>query len=37
MSTVNPHAGHVHSDAEMPKVHEVPAAGPTAIDPVCSL
>ncbi|KPQ05702.1 MAG: Cu+-exporting ATPase, partial [Rhodobacteraceae bacterium HLUCCA12] len=37
MSTVNPHAGHVHSDAEMPKVHEVPAAGPTAIDPVCGM
>jgi Cu+-exporting ATPase len=37
MSTVNPHAGHVHSDAEMPKVHEEPAAGPTAIDPVCGM
>jgi Cu+-exporting ATPase len=37
MSTVNPHAGHVHSDDEMPKVHEVPAAGPTAIDPVCGM
>lgn len=33
MSTVNPHAGHVHSDVEMPKAHEVSAAGPTAIDP----
>lgn len=37
MSTVNPHSGHVHSDAEMPKVHEVPAAEPTAIDPVCGM
>jgi len=37
MSTVNPHAGHVHSDAEMPKVHEGPTAGPTAIDPVCGM
>ncbi|SEN96816.1 Cu+-exporting ATPase [Paracoccus alcaliphilus] len=37
MSTVNPHAGHVHSDAEMPKVHDAPATGPTAIDPVCGM
>lgn len=37
MSTVNPHAGHAHSDAEMPKVHDEPAAGPTAIDPVCGM
>lgn len=37
MSTVDPHSGHVHSDAEMPKVHEVPAAEPTAIDPVCGM
>jgi len=37
MSTVDPHAGHVHSGAEMPKAHEEPASGPTAIDPVCGM
>ena len=37
MSTVDPHAGHAHSDAEMPKVPEGPATGPTAIDPVCGM
>lgn len=37
MSVVDPHAGHVHSDAEMPKLHEAPATGPTAIDPVCGM
>jgi P-type Cu+ transporter len=37
MSTVDPHGGHVHSDAEMPKLHQEPASGPTAIDPVCGM
>jgi Cu+-exporting ATPase len=37
MPTVDPHAGHVHSDAKMPDVHGGLAAGPTAIDPVCGM
>jgi P-type Cu+ transporter len=37
MSTVDPHAGHVNTDTEMPKRHEEPAAGLTAVDPVCGM
>ena len=37
MPPVDPHAGHAHSDAEMPRHHEAPRNGPTAIDPVCGM
>lgn len=37
MSTVDPHAGHAHTDDEMPKHHDAPATGPTDIDPVCGM
>ena len=37
MSTVDPHAGHAHADTEMPKLHETPTDGPTAVDPVCGM
>ncbi|GLQ38775.1 copper-translocating P-type ATPase [Rhizobium albus] len=37
MSTVDPHEGHLHSDAEMPTHQDEPASGPTAIDPVCGM
>jgi Cu+-exporting ATPase len=39
MSTVDPHAGHTHSDPEMHQSNAEPLnrAGPTAIDPVCGM
>ena len=37
MPTFDPHAGHAPTDDEMPKRHDGPAVGPTAVDPVCGM
>ncbi len=37
MSTVDRHAGHAHTNDEMPTHHDAPATGLTAIDPVCGM
>ncbi|MBS3978616.1 MAG: cadmium-translocating P-type ATPase [Rhodobacteraceae bacterium] len=37
MPTFDPHAGHAPPDDEMPKRHDGPAVGPTAVDPVCGM
>lgn len=37
MSIVDPHAGHAHTNDELPKHREEPATSRTAIDPVCGM